>query len=556
MSLLVLALLSITFALAFSGVIRTVSFFSLPLSLLLALPISLLCATIVGTSITKILRENALQFFLLVSVGVSYFLYTMYHPSFYGLVSSGGGDVADHIYYSYKFTNPDPAIYHGFIIFHTLLYWIKYVPTISSDFEALRALYYLFGFLYLSTITLLVLKGSAASKRLSRRTLLYLAAIVITYTLIFDRLLFPILSYLQAEGFYPQLFGILPLLLGAVLYGLEDVQWKRLTLLALTLVLYRWTYGLNLPDLVFALTLLVASEARGRTVQLLLLALGILLCAFLWLKLSVLLNRGGGIVPLYLPAIGVGLSSICLVLIALRRYIPLKLAKTSTFATFFSLPAIIVTTLAFLLGDAKDYYLLKYNFHATTLLISTAPVVLIAALCNSHPSSEQIAPLPRFKSLLLVALFFGGMYAFSLGYANVRAHYVERIKKDKDNTILEPLADPKAEELIQEVLTTKQKLFGGFVSTPGWVLSGVMNASFKYYHYRQERIHVTGKLRDDPGYCIFWNSRPRDLKKIQMIGSKKLSIYLKNLKKQSGTATLHYKREWEDEQAKLSYHCF
>jgi hypothetical protein len=76
----------------------------------------------------------------------------------------------------------------------------------------------------------------------------------------------PIGVYLFADGFWPQLAGVVPLVVVVLGHGLLERALARLLLLGFGLVALRYTYGLNLGDL--CLTVMVcATHAASRATR-------------------------------------------------------------------------------------------------------------------------------------------------------------------------------------------------------------------------------------------------------------------------------------------------
>ncbi len=545
-----------------SGIVRASSEVSIEFALFIALLITYAGIFFIQGFNLRFQHYHGQVMLPVLGMGLAYFFYCMYSPLFDGLVSSGGGDAADHVFYLYKFSESDPKIYNGFITFHALAYWLKLILDFT-DFEAFRFAFYLFGAAFFALLGFILSEG--LGKRPPGTTVLSLLAVTAIFVVPLNKLLFPILSYLQADGFYPQLYGILILMSGLLLFALATTPGQKFVSGLLTLIFYRYTYGLNLADLCLALGIIFWIETKS-LVKLKVIRAAILLVTagtslLLWSKLLPLFLRGGGIPPLSVGPIITGIYLLCAGLLAAYLFdpsLPKLLRRLALYASVFSGIGATLVFALLLTGYQPLYYLYKYNFHGTVLI--TCISLCIAAFYFSTALEHRSAQRLRRGAVLVRALFFIitalGLYSLKIGYEIVRPHYEERRSLAMPKEILEPVGDPESETLIRGILKTEQKLFGGFVTTPYWVLSGFMNASFRYYHYNSPRLYTTGKLRDEPGRCIFWNWSTQDKALLETKGSKSLFNYLRTISRSPQTKSIVYSRRWSNDPAVLNYHCF
>jgi glycosyltransferase involved in cell wall biosynthesis len=488
------------------------------------------------------------------------FVYFLYSPPLGGLVSTGGGDAADHLYYRLKFVESDASMYHGFVSFFSFTYWLEFLFGLTA-YQSFQAAFYFFA------CCLFFLLGQIAQKTLSKekgstpRSALYFTGLfLLTMYIPFDKILFPMISYLQADGFYPQLFGLLPLALAACFYSLSEVSLTRCIVLLAALLLYRYSYALNLAELSFTIFILLSMEAKGalKRVRFLLILMGAALAAYCLLLLYPLVHLGGATLATNQAGILLGsvlLGSLFIYLQRTAKNAPLQ--RLCLFAGVFSLSSALPVFLAQLFSIETQYYLYKYTYHSSALLILVAVPVITTALYRLlflRPTWQMMRS--NTPALLTCCVASLGLLSLKSGYEITRPHYEERKQSAPPFEILQPLAEHTAVSTIQTVLQTEGKAFGGFVTTPLWALSGFTNASFNYYHYNMPRLHQTGKLRDDPGHCIFWNSSTADMERLQALGTQTLVQYLYQLEQKHGSQSIEYSSTWNDEPRRLSYHCF
>lgn len=491
-------------------------------------------------------------------IGAAAFIFCMYHPGYSGMISTGGGDAADHIYYRYKFLHETPNIYHGFVSFFIFSDIVERIFALTP-FESFRAVFYLTGILIFLFVSVVAGRVSTELWDSSNNRSRYSFLLIVLAILPCAKIAFPLLSYLQSEGFYPHLFGLVPLFAGWCFYSITQKRSIRILILLATLVLYRYTYGLNLADLIGAVGILIFLELRnihsiiGVILRVATISITLAAAFHGYTLFSTLLDRSGGILHHRFELVAIAnLISGCLLIIAANRLKETSPAiqRNCLFAGSFAVISASVALICIALELPIDYYIYKYNFHSTILIIFALLIFATAALNELTLKSSH-----RIRNVGLLAVAFLALFVLKNGYEIIRPHYAERVSRTTTPQIIEPLADTEADKLIRQVLIDNSSAFGGFISTPLWALSGFMNATFSYYHYNMPRLYSTGRLRLKPGYCVFWNSGLSDRLLLEKVGSKSVLEKLDLLAKDPKTKHVTYKVAWQNEDKELSYLC-
>ncbi len=497
--------------------------------------------------LSPLLSTGALVAAVLVS-GV--FCEAMYHPAFDGLISTGGGDAADHIYYRWKFLNEDPNIYHGFTGFHSLTHLLETILQ-QNAFFSFRSAFYLIGTSALMLWILAVASAALEIEQRWRQSLVLLVALLLSYYP-FRQILFPLFSYLQGEGFYPQLSAIVPLFLGWWLFTAERSLILRCLVLLLALILCRYAYGLHLADLTITCGVLVAVElasgAKKSWAAALTMAFTLSAAGWFYSLLWQLRERGGALLAPDLTFVCGGSLIISSCLLASAGSFSGRSARLFLFPGIFGFISSLVITCFLALELPANYYLYKYSFLSSVLLCAAA-VAAGALLVSTFVHTRSL-----HLGLLLLGLG-SGLYLMREGFQIYRPQFEERLAETTPPVILEPLADMAAWDTIDRTLEQGGSRFGGFIATPSWPLSGFMNAAFDYFHYREPRLHTTGRVRLKSGHCIFWNSSRDDMNRITEEGNSGLAERLRKLKGDPRTRTERYSVPWSSSQKQVSILC-
>jgi len=190
-------------------------------------------------------------------------------PLFNGLPNTFDGvDVGNHLLIYQKFVQPgEHRQYVGFVTMYAVMHWYRLLlaekmAAEPSYWHALRFTHYAFMLVLPLAIALVVYPVLARIRSGIQASIAALLSVPLQLAAL-GFLLFPVVQYYQAEGFYSQIAGLYPLVFGWLCYGLIEHAGLRFQICCVWLVVQRFTYGLNMGDVLFALAYLWLWDARN-----------------------------------------------------------------------------------------------------------------------------------------------------------------------------------------------------------------------------------------------------------------------------------------------------
>lgn len=423
-----------------------------------------------------------------------------------GWVGSDGGI---HLSYRNEFAATEPHVYAGFVSFYAFTWCVERVfHTDASVSFAAGTLVVVFA---VGAATACATQLGAAPARAPTGRI---AAVIVSVVLLFG-LALPIVGYYELDGFFAQLWVMVPLLLLWMVDRSGLSRGRRTLLFAILYVATRYTYGLVLGDLAVLAFVLVLVESRGllrgghapRVSWCVLVLLALVgLVAFEWRfcrELFAVVERYGWFVRHDFAAVlqgcsiaVLGLAVVCVASPALGRMllVPLTICATNT-ATLFWLTRRY---------PGPHYYLQKYDFHAVVLLCICA-----AAAC-AFVAGGGLRGRRVVVAALGTSLLVGGIARAAIGFEPMRTAFTQRLlggavrdSSSAGSMRVVPLVDRRATGRMRQVLVQEHAEFGGYLVPwgPGF---NFVNALFwrwngGYFAYRG--------LDRRPGRCVFWTHR-------------------------------------------------
>jgi hypothetical protein len=501
---------------AASGPLRTILGWRLGFTLPLAIIASALALTpaFVAWRRMPALRHSRMGYAVPIAVALFSFL-VLYRRDFAGLTNYVGADGGVHVFQRYWFADTDPGTYIGFVSMYGLMYWIEQILRCSVYWSLCGAYY--FGVLVVAAIPCLV--AFVVLERFADRRAWYAGAIAcaaVALTLAYTVVL-PQQHYHQTDGFFPHLFALVPLMIAWLIDSAARARlWRWIGLIA-TVGFYRYTYGLNLADLLIALGALLFADSFGAGVPRLvrwllrLASIPLTFAALVFLRrLEPLLASYGWIIHYDLRTVlwaqafailGIG------VLVASTRWLsPEKqvLARVLRMPLVFAVVSTVIAYVGLKLPAPEPYYLLKYPVHAVVLASGALVVVVsfVAAwLVEGVVRRRWLGPAVCAAASL--AACFAAFVHWRTGYAPFQPTFQERVFGHPPYSLNHPLADLAAWQRIARVLDKQHKKFGGYI-TSYWPMFNFMNAAFGYYNGGRA-FWDHGLPRLEPGYCVFWD---------------------------------------------------
>jgi hypothetical protein len=424
-----------------------------------------------------------------------------------GFMSVDGGY---HIQNYWEFVRRSSDVYVGFVALYSFWDALRHLGS-RHLLIALNASF-IFGRVVTATAPCVV--AFAVLQRLARRrsgwvagTVACLASsIAVQYIIVL-----PEESFQLMGGFWPHLFGlvvVMALWLADVL-----VRPRLLRLLALLgcVVLYRYTYGLNLADVCAAVSAVLACEALGRdaaawwarTLALAGAIAAALTARFCYHLTTPLFAEYGWIVDHDVMGAWRGqifvLGAFALAMVpapggALRGT---GIVRALRIPFFFGVGNALFVFMIHRLPPAAIYYFDKYDFHATTL-VASAVVVLATVAAVLVVERRDAATLIR--AVALVALVTLGLGRVRSAFASYQEGFREQVFGGEFKRS-HPWVLPAAVARMQQVLNQRGKTFGGYVGKY-YAMHIFTNALFD--HGDRDWFHDP-IVSQKPGQCFFWD---------------------------------------------------
>jgi hypothetical protein len=446
----------------------------------------------------------------------------LFNKDFSGFPNIDGWDGGSHLFLQQTFVHSQSNLYNGFVGQYVVcqgLQWLLHF----DPFRAVATTFYAAVAVSIGLPVCLLIDLTRTARTAS--IVAKLASIAVGASALFflaDASFLPLLHYLQGMGYYPQAFGLVSV---ALIWFFDVTLTKpiaRVFGLLLALVLTRYTYGLNLPDLLGALGLvsLIDSRRRPGIGWGKLTAAGLFAASAIgYAKLEPIFEIWGGIarnnVNMSLATtVCVGLLVAATAFSSTPANVSAEDDGNSTLwrAVRFPLASMAVTAMSFTYFEAtakQVYYLQKYQ------LLSVWFVASAAALAAGHIVLEarHIVAGPRvFKptvsklihtmsaAALIGCALLAGSHFWRLSFVNYRPAYRERIGTAiPPYAHLRPLVDRRATRLIRETLERTGSNFGGYL-TGNFPMFSFMNGYFGYHTGNQD--FFAPKM--EPGHCVFW----------------------------------------------------
>jgi hypothetical protein len=533
-----------------AGPIRALTGLDLNLALILGIPVAIGAALPFWGALTRPPDdwrwEAAAHAVPLALAAVSvYLLFNRDFSGLYGYQDTQGNvaiDGALHTLTFHTFTQFHPNEYEGFVSLYSFWFLITRFMDIMS---AANISFHLAGAVVAAApcVVAFALVGTKkASARYAAAAVCLVAGLAVGYLEIW-----PVLAFHFAGGFWAHLFGLVPLC--AIWWAdalIRPPILRILSLLALT-VLYRYTYGLNLADLLAAVGALLAIEAAGsRLTRVGRIAAGILaLAAFaagehaFTLLGPMLTTTTGWIVPHDMGGewrgllFGVGALVVTVLLgggksgvfRGLRFPALFALANAVFIERFKSLPG----------GDQaylsiwRNYYFNKYSVHAVILLAAGCVVAAAFWAATLVEKRAWRAIAGAALSLLLSVAAVDKLQTAAAPYQDVLA---EVAFGHAPYPHLRPWVDREGLRLIGSTLRSERREHGGYLAAY-YPLAAFMNATFGHGHipfWERQPVETT------PGHCIFFEGKDNNTN--------------------PGDSCSGYPAPWEGGERRLCWRCF
>lgn len=445
----------------------------------------------------------------------------LFNPYFSGMMNCHGVDAGFHLVLHNHFRTIS-SLYGGAVGLLALTNALTRLG-VPNSFFAFRLVFYGAVFAVVASMIAAALLVNASARPMGRRGRVAALFFGLVVALPLTRFaILPILHQIQADGFFPEVFAMAPLMLGYVAYAVAERPWLRVALLVATCVATRYSYGLNFADLAWTAAALAlvewrdvgSSSARAVLVvlALVLVAGGVAVLKILYPVMShygyLLPFRYWMVAPTELALLGFVAASPLLL-----RQLGVTLEGAGTrvvrFAVLFATFNLALEIVYQLAGETPNYYFYKHVFACTIVLVAatTAVTATLLGACIDRLAAAGWAVLPPALAALISvgALPFGLYY----GFDEYEAALTERAYGKPPFERLEALYDPSAQQFIDETVRASGKPFAAYI-TDKFVLTTFMS----YLNGAEQGVNVAEYMgepmifRDDPGFCYFWTDPP------------------------------------------------
>ena len=564
---LVPVLLLLLAPLMLSGAIRAALGVGLGAGLLLGTLVTLLLARLNWPWIRAEARAyrfgQEVTFELVALIPVAYALAQLYDPNFQGLPTIDGWDAGTHTHLRHSFLASKPDEYHGFVTFYSVSHWLERALSLDA-FRSFAVTS------YLSVVGYVVFPVLLAVAHLRRQRDLPLLSILIGALLatgvelyLLDRIALPLIHYGQAAGYYPLTLVLLPIFLLWASDALVKVESLRVLGILVAVGLVRFTYGLNLPDVMVAGAgvLLLGTPRTSRGLVQTTLALGLVAGALAgYVLLLPRFSLKGGLLRFDVDA---ALASHLLIGAVLALYLFLSRREGDDDGALvrglrFPLIFVLVSSAAWSWFRSnhppQDYYLTKYQVASSLLLVPACTLVAADVVARVARAMSRVAAAsvfgvlrPVHLSIVLVVAMTPWGRAYEVYAATLRER---NDAKGPPYALLRPLADPEAMARIQQTLAVEKKQFGGYLVS-WYPMFNFMNGALGHYDAGEMRSYFAP--RTDPGHCVFWVSWTEDI-----LGSGRPAVerYLAPVVKAGPPTCVTYPVSWKTTVHSLCHRCF
>ena len=434
----------------------------------------------------------------------------LYSRPFHGLPNWIGSDAGNHAAVRRSFVAVTPTGYSGFVSMYLAWQYAEWLLRLNAFRSFVVVFYAQLAFL----VALPLSVGFTVLARFEARARIWAVGAAATAAMAAAGLLLvalPLEHYYQVEGFWPQIFGLVPLVLLWWLDATLVVWWQRVAAWGVGVVLVRYTYGLNLAELFLAFGLVAVLEtprALRRFTPLAVLAAlfgaGYALKTLLevvnhygwfwgYVEWRALLGGALGLAALLWAAAGNRAATRGLGLVRALR-LPFLVGVGGI---------IIAGILRARYGPI--YYVRKYPFVALCLTAVACSVAVgaVAAVLAERRVNRTLRPYDLAWGALATGLAVASVLMGFRTFRDYRPGYVERVL-GRPASVLRPLADLDAWREIDETLAREKKKFGGYLVGYG-PMANFMNSAMgmgdgQSFYFQGKPAPETG-----PGYCVFWD---------------------------------------------------
>jgi hypothetical protein len=507
-----LALLVATMPAAAAGPLRAIFAIGLPRAFVIGGALTALAVAFFARSLrprapsAEAVAQNAV-----VAVLAIVALYWVYARAFDGLECIRGpdghlsADAGFHMTTYHHFVNAAPNAYSGFVSLYGV--W-NAIERVTGDLTTAARVTWVLGVIVVAVVPAMI--AFAASAGLERRARIAGGVTCLVAGLVVQRwLVLPLEAFHHGSGFWPHVFALVPLFCLWLADAVVQPPLSRVAALCVAAILYRFSYGLNLPDLLATLALVLALEALGRLRRPLRAAFAVaaiavaVAAAQAYAVLRPVLDRPGWIVDNDLALVFRGEAWGLAALVCALAW-PRDGEPGGTLARSLRVPILFTASNLFFMyaierhPPSTDYYVDKHSFHAVVLLASA--FVVLASLVAAR-LARRLAWRAVVVAVGCAALVAVSQLRLRAGFASYQPMFAELLAGRPPFQYLNPWVDPEAVARIRRVLAQSPgKKFGGYLA-PFWPMTIFTNS---LYDIGDKIFWARPHAEPARGTCVFW----------------------------------------------------
>lgn len=430
----------------------------------------------------------------------------LYTADFDGLANNWGGDGGSHVWNCQQFIERSDT-YYGFVSLYGI--WDRIVRA-GGDFILAVKVTFVFELFAIGVAPCIVAFAVLRKFTEDRRAYFIGLLVVLAGGLAIRYLGFmPAESFHHMGGFWAHVFALVPLVALWWVDALVRHQVLRLAGIVLVLAIYRYSYGLNLPEGLAAVSVVFLAEASGRAVPTALRVALALACAatayasyHAYTALEPQFENGGWIVRHDVDMVArgqlIGIFALAFTVVAWPARAAARgsgIVRALRFPLLFGGFSFGFQRIIAAIPPKQFYYFEKQSFHAV-VLVACGLVVVLTFWAAMAARFQRRALVGLVVALILV---LASQREVRRGFAPFREGFNEQVFGGP-YAVLGPLYDKEVLADIQQALAEEKKPFGGYLSR-----------HFPRYSFTNALYNLGGvdfwfhsRPRPAAGKCLFW----------------------------------------------------
>ena len=460
---------------------------------------------------TELTWKEAIAANVVVVLAGAFAVWIIYNGDFGGLVSYVARDAAmpidaaTHVQLYHAFTKQTPDVYQGFVSLYG--FWDP-LRRVAGDLIFPATLSYLLCGFVVAAAPCVVVFSILRNFRANARAYFVGAAVCLAGVIVVQYVtILPLEVVHHMSGFWGHMFGLVPLMSLWMVDTLVRQRMLRVAAILFVVAIYRYTYGLNLTDVLVAVGLVLVVEAIGDSRWRARMGFGLGALAviaagvFSYSQLVPILRKWGWLVAHDPPRVWQG-QVIALAALAATVCLPPRdvasrsgILRALRFPFLFGFVNVVLLVVTKQFTTTKYYYYQKYSFHAVVLVASA--LVVVAAYWAALVASRGDRRILVCVCVVLVLATFSQL-RIRRGFASYQEGFQEYVHGPPYRRA-QPWYDSGGVAKMREVLRESGSAYGGYLAT-FWPMRSFTNALFEF----DPDFYGPPDVDRRPGHCVFW----------------------------------------------------